>query len=88
VFDAYDFRAQHNYELGARLTYKLGKSYEEKLIENQRLRSERVNSTVFNSKDEEARRLIKEQQALIKDMQTELSKFKVANEKKALLHLD
>ena len=33
VYDSYDARASHNHFLGARLTVKLGKSYEEKLIE-------------------------------------------------------
>lgn len=33
VYDGYDFRARHNDEIGLRLDLKLGKSYEEKQIE-------------------------------------------------------
>lgn len=94
AFDNYDTRRKHNDAIGLILGYKLGKSYEEKLIENQQFRTERVNSTVFNPKDEEARRLLAEQartlkaqQALIADMQAQLNTFKVASEHKALLKL-
>ena len=33
AFDKYDFRGGRNHEIGLRLTYKLGKSYEEQKIE-------------------------------------------------------
>lgn len=36
VFDGYDFRAGHNDEIGARLYWKLGQSYEERQIEELR----------------------------------------------------
>lgn len=35
IFDMFDGRAQRNFAAGVRLTYKLGQSYEEKLIEKQ-----------------------------------------------------
>ncbi len=36
VFDAYNFRDNHNDMIGARLNFKVGKSYEEKMIEELR----------------------------------------------------
>lgn len=35
IFDMFDGRAQRNFAAGVRLTYKLGQSYEEKMIEKQ-----------------------------------------------------
>lgn len=46
LFDMYDGRAQRNFAAGVRLTYKMGKSYEEKLLEKQQHQLEALQAAV------------------------------------------
>jgi collagen triple helix repeat protein len=82
AFDSYDVRQGMNFAVGARIMFKLGKSYEEKLIEKTNpeiarllaanVSNDAVEREAFRKQLVEDRTLITAQAALLKTMQAQL----------------
>ena len=87
AFDSYDVRHGANFSLGARVMLKLGKSYEEKLLESKSPSFVSISGDQFRQELNSAKSLIKQQADMLKKMQVKLVTYETL-QNKLVTHTD